>query len=275
MADPSSQQSTGIQSFQEYFRKMSTNYYKQTGGSTQKLLELLLPELDLIIADSVIHDNAAGPIVAAEAVMKHTQSKPTIHATDLSQAMVDAGKGRADNKGWANVKGDVMNSLKLNFADKMFSHSILNFSIQNIDDPKASGNEDSLQALKEMYRTLKPGGQSVVTTWKRFAVGEIAKAAQRKVRPEQIGMPLPHAELYDGGAVKRLMVEAGFEAEDVRIVERSVVIKERDGIEGLRELMAGPMITGPALRGWTEEEKEKWESVLDEALKGEVREMGE
>lgn len=274
MADASSDQSAGIQSFQEFFRNMSTSYSNQTGGSTRRLFELLLPELDPIQNDSIIHDNASGPIIAAQAIMQHTNTKPTIHATDLSQAMVDAGTGLAETNGWDNVKVEVMNSTKLDFPDAMFTHSIMNLSIQNIDDPKGAGNADSLKAIEEMFRTLKPGGQVVVTTWKRFAPGEIVRGAQGRVRPGERGMPLPHEELYDGGAVKRLIVEAGFGSEEVRIVERSVVVREKEGVQGLRELMAGPMITGPALRGWTDEERGRWQGVLDEALAEEVERHG-
>lgn len=118
-------------------KKISSTYNKQTGGSTQRLFGKLVNELDAISDDSVIHDNASGPIVAVQAIMNNVYCRPTIHATDLSPAMADAGKGLAQEKGWDNVSVQVMDAKKLEFPDQTFTHPIMNLSIQNIDDPRA------------------------------------------------------------------------------------------------------------------------------------------
>ena len=262
------------QGFQEYFRKLSSTYKAQTGGSTLRAFEQFLDELDPISNDSVIHDNASGPAVAAEAVMRRVAANPSIYATDLSPPMAGAGKLIVEQNGWSNVNVEEMDARKLDFADGTFTHSILNISIQNIDDPRVGNNEDSLLVLKEMLRTLKPGGQAVITTWKRFAAGEMVREAQRHIKPDGPVMPYPHAELAEGEAVKELMKMAGFNEAHIRILEKSFEINDNADVEGLRGFMNSEMVTGPAHGGWSNGEKEQWGNAVNDTLKEEVARNG-
>lgn len=125
-----------------------------------------------------------------------------------------------------------------------------------------------------MYRTLKEGGQVIITAWKRFAAGEVVRAAQQKVAPGRSAVPYPHEEVNDGEFVMDLLMKAGFDRERIRIMQRQEIVKEKDDVEGLRGFLLSEMITGLAHRGWEEEEKGKWEGAADEALKEEIAENG-
>lgn len=239
-----------------------------------RTFELFLDEVDPISNDSVIHDNASGPAIGSEAIMKRVGAKPAIYATDLSPAMVAAGKDIVEQNGWSNVVVQEMDARKLEFANGMFTHSILNISIQNIDDPRVGNNDDTIVVLKEMLRTLKPRGQAIITTWKRFAAGEMVRTAQRRIKPDGPVMPYPHTELGDGEAVKELMKKAGFNETRIRILEKSVEINDMIDIAGLREFMNSEMVTGQAHIEWSNDEKEKWEDTVNTIVEEEVAEYG-
>ena len=153
-----------------------------------------------------------------------------------------------------------MKSEKLEFEDAYFTHSITNFSIFNFQDP--------LACVKEIYRTLKPDGQAVITTWKRFGIGECVHEVQRRVRPDLPLMGFSGPELHSEEAVVDLMVKAGFEKDELKVLDITHVVKGED-LEGLKEFARSPF-TDSARKGWTEEEKGRWGEVLEEVLEHEI-----
>ena len=69
---------------------------------------------------------------------------------------------KSAEKGWKNVSTDVLDVRDLKILeDNTFTHVIANFGFApNVEDLSGPG-----KAAKEMYRVLKPGGVTVVTTW--------------------------------------------------------------------------------------------------------------
>lgn len=155
------------------------------------------------------------------------------------------------------ISGTVMLSQKLEFANDTFTHSITNFSIFNFAEP--------LQSVQEIYRTLKPGGQAVITTWKYFAIGEVVHETQRRIRPDVPLMKFSGAEWNSADAVTDLMVQAGFAEDSIQVYSPSVVVSGED-LEGLTEFACSPF-TDSARVGWTEVEKGRWPEVAREVLK--------
>lgn len=243
-----------------YFNKLSVTYPKSTGRSTEKLFATLLSKLAPISSESVIHDNAAGPATATGVILSDDAilaAKPNIVCTDMVEAMVDASMDLAKEKQWLNVEGRVMKSdSTMDLPDAHFSHSITNFSIFNFSD--------RITATSEIYRTLKPGGQVVMSTWKVFSVGEVIREAQRRIRPDSKPMPFSGPEMYDGEAVMKVLVDGGFDRKKLELVSGEHVVSGED-LEGVKAFMKSPF-TDSARAGWTDEEKARWAETIDRVV---------
>lgn len=242
-----------------YFNKLSQVYPRQSGHSTENLFASIRDHLAPISADSVIHDNAAGPGTATSVILKNLEPEeyPKIIATDMVPAMIEAfSSDVAKTNGTSKLTGLVMKSEDLDFPDDHFTHSITNFSIFNFVDP--------VICVKEIYRTLKPSGQAVITTWKTFAIGDLIHETQRRIRPDLPPMRVSGAEYHKVDAVIDVMVKAGFETEGIKVLSPTVVVTGED-LEGLTEFGTSSF-TDSARNGWTDEEKGRWKEMLLEVL---------
>jgi SAM-dependent methyltransferase len=243
-----------------YFNKLSQTYPKSTGRSTEKLFERLLPRLAPVTSQSIIHDNASGPATATGVLLsdaKIAAERPKLVCTDMVEAMINATKELVREKNWWNVESKVMKSdVATEFPDTYFSHSITNFSIFNFTD--------RVTAASEIYRTLRPGGQVIVSTWKIFTVGEIIREAQRRIRPDSKPMPFSGPDMYDGNAVLNVLVQGGFVREQLEVVAEEHSVTGED-LEGIIAFAKSPFTSG-AREGWTDDEKESWGKVIDEVV---------
>ena len=79
-----------------------------------------------------------------------------------------------------------MDSRKLSFADETFSHFISNALIFVLPN-------DGIDAMKETYRMLKPGGPAVVNSWNYIPNMEPVQTAAKVTRPP--GTPLPRQDM--------------------------------------------------------------------------------
>jgi SAM-dependent methyltransferase len=180
-------------------------------------------------------------------------------------AMIEGVNDLSKERGWQNIETKVMKSDEATeFPDNYFTHSITNFSIFNF--------VDRVKASSEIHRTLKPGGQVIITTWKRFAPGVLIHEVQRRIRPDLPLMKLSGPDMFDGSAVFNVLVEGGFVKEKLEIVEGSYVVKG-ENVPGLIGFMQGPFTAG-AREGWSEEEKGKWNIVLDQVVEEELKANG-
>ena len=93
-----------------------------------------------------ILDVAAGTGTSSAAYAKAGAS---VTAFDFSEGMIATGRKRHPELTF--VQGDAMN---LPFADASFDATTISYGLRNINDP--------MQALREMLRVTKPGGQLVV-----------------------------------------------------------------------------------------------------------------
>jgi demethylmenaquinone methyltransferase/2-methoxy-6-polyprenyl-1,4-benzoquinol methylase len=84
--------------------------------------------------------------LAREALKQH--NKASITAADFTLEMMQVGR-KNDKLAWS-----VADALNLPFAEKVFDAVVSGFLMRNVSDIQ--------QALKEQYRTLKPGGRIVV-----------------------------------------------------------------------------------------------------------------
>ncbi|KAL9619839.1 MAG: hypothetical protein Q9160_005579 [Pyrenula sp. 1 TL-2023] len=266
-AQPPSSNPPG-RTFQEYFNTLASTYARSTGNSTYKLLSTYLSQTNPPIVDinSIINDNACGPGTATSAIIAYLrgQEPARIEATDSNPAMVDAAKALIAGRGWKNVRASNEDSHGLGFEDGTFTVSVSNVN--------ANTYEDAGGCLREMYRTLKPGGVVVVSMWKRFGFAELLNGAQRRVS-EGRGMELirvPREEFMGEGYLEGRVREAGFRDVGVEVVR---VVSEGEEVEGLREFMVGEF-TRVARERWTEREREEWPGVVEGVFREEVERNG-
>lgn len=273
MADPEARK-------QLYFTQIAPKYSRATGNTTKDLFSEILESHDLSIdSDSTIHDNAAGPGTATEALIswsrKHNVS-PKIVVTDYVPAMVEACEAirtqHTDDPLWQSVAMAVSDSADLKeFDDGHFTHSICNFSIFTFTH--------AAKCLQEIIRTLRSDGTAVVTCWKRFAPSEIIAAAQDAVKGAEWGeahrMPTNGPEYLQEGYMAGLVGEAGFAEDKIHSFATKTVVKRGgDDWDGLYEFLNDPFIKSGAARGWSEEELARWPEAVAAALEKEEKAFG-
>ncbi|KAM0238345.1 hypothetical protein ACHAP5_008689 [Fusarium lateritium] len=256
--------------FSKYFSVFAANYVQQTGRSTLRVFESSLDEIQAISPinkDSVVHDNAAGPGIAASVIVDKfsTDELPKILVTDNVPPMIQAAKDSFAS--WPQIETKIIDSLSLEgIPDDHFTHSILNLSIFTLADPA--------KGVAEIHRTLKPGGLAIISCWKRFGVGQLIHAAQAIVRPDLPPLKMPHPEFFEEGVLEKTVAEGGFDSSRFKLLEKTVVVSGHELDEGLKLFMLGDLMR-PARAGFTEdEEKKKWPEAVDEVLKKEVETYG-
>lgn len=151
----------------DYFSKFASNYVRQTGHSTLNILASVITtniqtSANPIGPDSVVHDTAAGPGIGAAALvasLPKDQLPKEILVSDNVTMMVSAARESLVASPLPHVECKELDSQNLSSVpDNYFTHSINNFSIFTFVHPS--------DAVRETYRTLRPGGLAVVTCWR-------------------------------------------------------------------------------------------------------------
>lgn len=109
-----------------------------------------------------IHDNACGTGLMSKALIQNLESGQhmRIYCTDAAPGMIDAVRARRrTNPIWTQniVEAKTMNGMDLEYADMTFAASFTMFAIFLFPDPA--------KGVREIYRTLVPGGLAVVSGW--------------------------------------------------------------------------------------------------------------
>ncbi|KAF4943927.1 hypothetical protein FGADI_13008 [Fusarium gaditjirri] len=261
-------QSKGLPS-SSYFSAFAANYLQQTGRSTYHVLDLAFDTIQVtkpVTKDSVVHDNAAGPGIAALVLVDRLAADdvPQILVTDNVPPMVQAAEDSFTSL--PQIETKVLDSQNLEgIPNEHFTHSILNFSVYTLADP--------VKGVKEIYRTLQPGGLAVISCWKRFGVGELIHAAQAIVRPDLAPLKMPHPEFFEPGVLEKTTTEAGFDSSKFKLVEHSIIVNGPELEDGLKKFILGDLVR-PARAGYTGEEEKRWPDAVGEVLKKEVESHG-
>ncbi|KIW98633.1 uncharacterized protein Z519_00294 [Cladophialophora bantiana CBS 173.52] len=235
-----------------HFDRLSSKYDDLIGLMTGDIARYTLQTLiETPRSDMTIHDNACGTGLVTE-YLQHVSSETgtypkMIHATDFVPSVTKLMQNKATQQGWKNVDISVMDSQDLTFPDGSFHLSITNFGIFFLPDPQKGADQ--------IYRTLKVGGTAVVTAWKERRMMDTVAIAQKTIRPDLKSLHSPWAELWSKEeTLRNVLVNAGFKAENVRIVE-----KRTDSVVApfLRDPEMVARSYPAAVEGWSEEEKGK------------------
>lgn len=247
------------------FDTEAAQYERKSGGCTRELARTLLdlPQLQNAFSSSAaILDNACGTAIVSEEIIYRCQgthkSIPSITAVDQAPGMVAI----AERKLTALLPDKpfftaVMSGEKLDIPDQTFTHSITNLGLLFFSDDVAG--------VKEIYRTLKPGGIAVVTTW--FNLGyldAVIRPAQKGIRPNDIPFTFPLSEHWfcPNYVEKCLQEKGGFK--HVEIQQRTVYYTAAS----LDEIQ---ILLSPAFRNlrenWTKEEQKHYDVAMVENIK--------
>jgi ubiquinone/menaquinone biosynthesis C-methylase UbiE len=258
----------------DYFSKFASIYVRQTGNSTLNVLADVITEnvqtsAHPVRPDSVVHDTAAGPGIGAAALVARLpkdQLPKEMLVSDNVAMMVSAARESLVASPLPHVDCKELDSQDLSSVpDNYFTHSINNFSIFTFVRPA--------DAVRETYRTLRPGGLAVVTCWRRFAPMFIVHAAQKKIRPDLPLMPTPSPEFYEEGVLQKVVEESGFAKDDITMIDKVLLVVDDENIAGLTMLISGPMMS-KAREGYTEEEEARWVESVRQSVKEEVEQFG-
>ncbi|KAJ4415708.1 hypothetical protein N0V82_007201 [Gnomoniopsis sp. IMI 355080] len=130
-----------------------------------------------------------------------------------------------------------------------------------------------VDAVRETYRTLEPGGLAVVTCGRRFAPMFSVHNAQKKIRPDLALMPTPSPEFYEEGVLQKKVEEAGFSKEKITMDEKVLTVKDAEDVVELEAPMSGSMMAR-AREGNTTEEQSRWVDCVIKSVEEEIEQFG-
>ena len=172
-------------------------------------------------------DNACGTGAAAQELLK-VYPFAEVTAADVVPPMVQSFKAiiAADPALAAQVKDlRLENGETLNYADNSFDAVLTNFGIFFCQDPVAD--------VKQIYRTLKPGGTATVTLWKMFGFNPILWEVQERVKPVNPLTELPLMEPWcDPKKLEKVLTDGGVRSVEFSVVKEGMWGNDHEGGEG-------------------------------------------
>ncbi|KAM0803790.1 S-adenosyl-L-methionine-dependent methyltransferase [Usnea florida] len=257
--------------------EMAKNYHQRTGGCNvilaNELIPLTIPSLPppTTTPNFRILDNACGPMVltAQSLLTSAITSHRSVHisAVDLSADFIKHNRDLLSSPDTAHWNTDgrkvdtaEMDGMDLQFPDSTFDLSFTSLAIFAFADP--------VKGARELYRTLKPGGVTAATTWKRVDWLPILHEVESVMRPGQPKTTVPFLEPWRvPGKLAQTLRDGGFQ----RVEEREIEAESWwDDIETAAYWLTATLKMMVA-RHWGEEEKERMEEGLREGLERAIR----
>jgi ubiquinone/menaquinone biosynthesis C-methylase UbiE len=239
------------------FDTLAATYEASTGGCTREIGTHLITLLPPVDSNSSVLDNACGNgIIAQEILFKYPSVPLSITCVDGAKAMVDLARHAVPlTSSAASLSFDVMDGVDLKLPDEAFTHSITSMGLFFFSD--------AAKGAEHIYRTLKPGGTAIVTSWKSSGYLPIFHEAQKAVKPEEPLFRWPIADIwYQGEHLQKTLKGAGFE--DVQMSEKTVYYACGSVEEACGYLMGMWKSIGPK---WNEEENEEFRKKMLEVAK--------
>jgi ubiquinone/menaquinone biosynthesis C-methylase UbiE len=241
----------------EMFDMMASTYEASTGGCTREVAMHLVDMLPAIDSNSVVLDNACGNGIAAqELLFKYPDTPFKLTCVDNAKPMVDlARKALPATKSSATLSFDVMDGVDLTYPDETFTHSITNMGLFFFPD--------AAKGAAQIYRTLKPGGTAIVTSWKSAGHLAVVHEAQKAVKPDDPLFRWPISDdWYEASHMRKTLEGAGFK--DVEMHEKTVHYAAKSVEETCGYIFEMWKKMGPK---WTDEENEEFGKQLNIAGK--------
>lgn len=229
----------------EHMQELMGDVSLQVARHCMTLIPLMPPGTNLL-------DNACGNGVVTQAVIETQKlGNAIIHATDIGPTMCKATSALAASKGWGgHVKSDVMPAEDLKFDDDTFSHSFTNFLIFGVSDPD--------KVASNIYRTLKPDGVAIVTTWAEVAHEEAILAGHAATRSSDAKHPIQSREVWKKVShLTEILEKAGFT--DVKTVQSDSILTVKDV---RRWATVAWSFLGASTDGWQQADEDKFDEAV-------------
>lgn len=232
-------------------------YDELIGDCMEKLAQATLAHLPPIFHAAVVHDNGCGTgaaTVAVVAAIADPSTHVSIKGTDINDHALELYRKQAAELGWP-AEAVHMDSTALSFPDGMFTHSIANALVFVLPN-------DGVDALKETYRTLRPGGVAAVNAWAYVPNMEPIQAAAKATRPAGTPLPRQGMEKWSQPELLRSVVEkGGFEKDKIAIVNDDVYVTTSEITRYATMLWS--FIGGTSAAGWLQSDEENWDKAVD------------
>lgn len=198
---------------------------------------------------AVVHDNGCGVGAGSNAFFEK-QPEITIKATDIDDRALEICRQRTS--AWP-AEVSHMDSNKLTFPDGTFSHSLANALIFVLPN-------DGVDGVKEMYRTLQPGGIALINS---IAYGpNIIPIQQTAARTRPEGTPLPRQgseKWHSSDFLKSVVEQGGFT--DVKMAQTSYHSTTKTDLTRF-STMLWSFVGGTGAAGWLESDEERWDEAI-------------
>ena len=197
-------------------------------------------------------ETACGSGLVTMRIAKEVGSAGKVHATDLSQGMIDKLRAWLDAVSSKNVKAERMAAEKLSVPDSVYDAAICALGLMYTPDPT--------MAVSEMARVVRPRGTVAATVWgerKNCGWADVFPIVDARVASEVcpmfFGTGVP-------GALKRLFENAGLQKiGEHRHFETLFFEDEEDVVDAA--LMGGPVAL--AVKRFSDD---VWADVVNEFL---------
>ena len=164
---------------QRYGWDKASTYYENTWQQQLKPAHDALFALAKIEAGEKIIDVACGTGLITFRALEATGGNGFVLGTDLSDKMVEMSTKTAIENNLLNVTFERMDAEELKLPDEEFNVALCALGLMYVPSP--------VNALKEMYRVLKPGGRCIAAVWgKRISCGwaDIFEIVDKRVSSE-------------------------------------------------------------------------------------------
>ena len=159
---------------------------------------------------------AAGTGALTRAMASRLDAKASLVASDLNQPMLDRAAARQSED--ARIVWRQADATALPFDDQSFDVAACQFG--------AMFFPDKVQAYREAWRVLKPGGRYVFNVWEGISENDFARAVTDALAtlfpesPPRFMDRVPHG-YHDLSLIRRELADAGFDGVSVETLQRT------------------------------------------------------
>jgi ubiquinone/menaquinone biosynthesis C-methylase UbiE len=217
------------QRVQRYGWDRAASYYEQSWSRQLAPAQDLLMRMAALQQGQRVFDIACGTGLVTLRAAQAVGANGEVLGTDISDAMVDACRAAAAQRGIANARFERMEAENMSLPDASFDVVLCALGMMYVTDFAAS--------MREMFRVTKPGGRAISAVWgKRDRCGwaEIFPIVERRVHSDVCPM---FFQLGTGEMQAKLFEAAGFV--DVTTERITTTLEYESGEEAYVAAFAG------------------------------------